>query len=64
MILDHILAGLNALKEFIALQVPVCLIPAFPITGGIVSFVTYELIFKCLGDKINKFRSFTFATTL
>lgn len=45
-----LLAGLNALKEYVALHVLTCLVPAFLLAGAIVSFVSRETIIGYLGS--------------
>ncbi|GAG99033.1 unnamed protein product, partial [marine sediment metagenome] len=47
---ELLLAGLNALKEYVALHVVTCLIPAFLLAGAIVSFVSRETIIGYLGS--------------
>jgi len=42
MIVDVLIGGLNALREYIALHVLTCLVPAFLLAGGIVTFVSRE----------------------
>lgn len=61
MILDVLIAGLNALKEYIALHVLTCLIPAFLLAGGIVTFVSREAIIGYLGAAARKISSFGIA---
>ena len=56
-----LLSGLNALKEYIALHVLTCLIPAFLLAGGIVSFISREAIIKYLGAATRKLKSFGIA---
>ena len=53
--------GLNALKEYIALHVLTCLIPAFLLAGGIVTFVSREAIIGYLGAAARKISSFSIA---
>ena len=53
--------GLNALKEYIALHVLTCLIPAFLLAGGIVTFVSREAIIGYLGTAARKISSFSIA---
>ena len=53
--------GLNALKEYIALHVLTCLIPAFLLAGGIVTFVSREAIIGYLGAATKKLSSFSIA---
>jgi uncharacterized membrane protein YraQ (UPF0718 family) len=62
MFLDLIFAGLLALKEYIAVHVFTCLIPAFLLAGAMVSFISKEAIIKYLGSSANKLRSFTLAS--
>ena len=50
--------GLNALQEYIALHVLTCLIPAFLLAGGIVTFVSREAIIGYLGAAARKLSSF------
>jgi len=56
-----LLAGLIALKDYIALHVVTCLIPAFLLAGAIVTFVSRESIIGYLGSATNKFSSFGIA---
>ena len=56
-----LLAGLYALKEYIALHVLTCLIPAFLLAGAIVSFVSREAIIGYLGSAARKIKSFGIA---
>jgi hypothetical protein len=61
MFLEITKAGLTALKEYIALHVITCLIPAFLLAGGIVVFTSRETIIKYLGTKAKKITSFSLA---
>jgi len=56
-----ILAGLGALKDYIALHVLTCLVPAFLLAGAIVSFVSQEAIISHLGSAVSKLKSFPIA---
>jgi uncharacterized protein len=56
-----IVAGLEALKEYIALHVLTCLVPAFLLAGAITSFVSREAIIYHLGSAVNKLKSFSMA---
>jgi uncharacterized membrane protein YraQ (UPF0718 family) len=58
---ELLLAGLNALKEYVALHVVTCLIPAFLLAGAIVSFVSRETIIGYLGSAARKIKSFAIA---
>lgn len=61
MIMELFLAGLYGLKDYIATHVLTCLVPAFLLAGGIVSFVNREAILQHLGEKASKLRSFPLA---
>ena len=61
MIVDVLFGGLNALQEYIALHVLTCLIPAFLLAGGIVTFVSRETIIGYLGAATRKLSSFGIA---
>jgi uncharacterized membrane protein YraQ (UPF0718 family) len=62
MILDLLIAGLFALKDYIALHVLTCLIPAFLLAGAIVTFVSRETIIGYLGAAARKLSSFSIAS--
>ncbi len=53
-----ILSGFLALKEYIALHVLTCLIPAFLLAGAIVTFLSKDVILKYLGGSAKKIISF------
>jgi len=61
MLADLFLAGVHALQDYIATHVLTCLIPAFLLAGGIVSFVSREMILDYLGEQASKWRSFPLA---
>jgi len=61
MIIDILFAGLNALKEYIALHVLTCLIPAFLLAGAVVTFVSRQTIIGYLGAAARKLSSFGIA---
>jgi hypothetical protein len=60
--LDIVMAGFESLREYIALHVLTCLIPAFLLAGGIVTFVSRQAIIAYLGAAASKLRSFGIAT--
>lgn len=62
MVIDILLSGLTALKDYIALHVLTCLIPAFLLAGAIVIFVSREAIIGYLGAAARKLSSFGIAT--
>ncbi len=61
MFVTLLLAGLVALRDYIALHVVTCLIPAFLLAGAIVAFVSRETIIGYLGSAANKVSSFGIA---
>ncbi|HOL21659.1 MAG TPA: permease [bacterium] len=54
-----ILGGFFALKDYIAVHVLTCLIPAFLLAGGMVSFIKKETIINYLGASVNKLKAFS-----
>ena len=61
-VLELIRAGLDALKDYVALHIVTCLIPAFLLAGAMVSFISKETIIHYLGAAANKLRSFAIAS--
>ncbi|TET09901.1 MAG: permease [Candidatus Atribacteria bacterium] len=61
MLLDVLNGGLLALKEYVALHVLTCLIPAFLLAGGIIAFTSRDIILKYLGAKAKNVISFPLA---
>jgi uncharacterized membrane protein YraQ (UPF0718 family) len=61
-ILELLYAGLEALKEYIALHVVTCLIPAFLLAGAMVTFISKETIIYYLGAAAHKIKSFALAS--
>jgi len=59
--LELIWGGLYALKDYIALHVLTCLIPAFLLAGAIVTFISRETIIGYLGAAARKLTSFSIA---
>lgn len=62
MIESLFVAGLVALKDYIATHVLMCLVPAFFLAGAIVTFVRKEAIITYLGESANKIKSFSLAS--
>ncbi len=62
MIIEILLAGLEALKDYIALHVLTCLVPAFLLAGAMVSFISRETIVQYLGAATRKIKSFSLAS--
>jgi len=60
-IVDVLISGLIALREYVALHVLTCLIPAFLLAGAIVTFVSRETIIGYLGAAARKLSSFGIA---
>lgn len=61
MVTDLLMAGLSALKDYIATHVLTCLVPAFAIAGAMVTFVRRDAVLDHLGEKAGKVRSFSLA---
>ena len=61
MIKDLFIAGLLALKDYIATHVLTCLVPAFLLAGAMVTFINRDAILYHLGEKANKIKSFSLA---
>jgi uncharacterized membrane protein YraQ (UPF0718 family) len=61
MIEELIVAGLLAIKDYVATHVLTCLIPAFLLAGAMVAFINQEAILDHLGEKANKLKSFSMA---
>jgi uncharacterized membrane protein YraQ (UPF0718 family) len=62
MIQELSIAGLFALKDYIATHVLTCLVPAFLLAGAIVTFVRREAVILYLGESANKIKSFSIAS--
>jgi uncharacterized membrane protein YraQ (UPF0718 family) len=59
---EIIMAGLLALQDYIAHHILTCLIPAFLLAGGMVTFFNKEAILAHLGEKSSRIKSFSLAT--
>lgn len=57
-----LVAGLLALKDYIATHVLTCLVPAFLLAGAMVTFINREVILTYFGAKANKIKSFSLAS--
>ncbi len=62
MVWDIFVGGIEALKEYVALHVLTCLIPAFLLAGAMVSFVSKEAIIRYFGITARRIQSFLLAT--
>lgn len=58
-----ILVGVGALKEYLALHVITCLVPAFFLAGAIASLMSKESLLKYLGRDAKRYVSYTIAAT-
>lgn len=56
-----LLAGLEALRDYIGLHVLTCLVPAFLLAGALVSFIRREAILRYLGSDASRLGSFVLA---
>jgi uncharacterized membrane protein YraQ (UPF0718 family) len=61
MLWEILWGGVVALKDYVATHVLTCLVPAFLLAGGIVSFVNREVVLDYLGEKAGKLKSFSLA---
>lgn len=61
-VIELFYAGLEALKDYIALHVLTCLIPAFLLAGAMVTFISKETIIYYLGSAANKLKSYALAS--
>ncbi len=61
MLVELMIGGLDALREYVALHVLTCLIPAFFLAGGIVTFISREAIIGYLGSAARRLSSFGIA---
>lgn len=59
---DLIIAGLLAIKDYVATHVLTCLVPAFLLAGAMVAFINQQAILTVLGEKANKWKSFSLAS--
>ncbi len=60
-IIDIIVAGLQALSEYLSAHVLTCLIPAFFIAGAIAVFVSKQSVLKYFGSQTKKYISYPVA---
>lgn len=60
-VINALMGGVLALKDYIALHVLTCLIPAFLLAGGIVNFMARESIISYLGTAARKMTAFGIA---
>ncbi len=56
------LAGLIAVRDYVATHVLTCLVPAFLLAGAMVAFIRREAVLEFLGEKASKLRSFSLAS--
>jgi len=56
-----IVAGLVAIKDYVATHVLTCLIPAFLLAGAMVAFINQEAVLDHLGERASKPKSFSMA---
>ena len=58
-----LLVGIDSLKEYLALHVLTCLVPAFFLAGAIASLMSKESLLKYLGAGTKRYISYTIAAT-
>lgn len=56
-----LIAGLLAIKDYVATHVLTCLIPAFFLAGAMVAFIDRNLVIAYLGERASKPKSFALA---
>jgi len=61
MMSELFMAGLIAVKEYIATHVLTCLVPAFLLAGAMVTFINREVVLDHLGAKANRWKAFSLA---
>mgnify|MGYP001134316740 CR=1 FL=1 len=61
MLWEILWGGVLALRDYVATHVLTCLVPAFLLAGGIVSFVNREVVLDYLGERAGKLKSFSLA---
>lgn len=61
MLLELLQAGLLAVREYVALHVLTCLVPAFLLAGAMVTFVSREAIMHYLGAATQRLKAFALA---
>jgi len=62
MALEILVAGLLAVRDYVATHVLTCLVPAFVLAGAMVTFIDREAILDYLGEKASKLKSFSLAS--
>lgn len=59
-----LLAGLTAVKDYVATHVLTCLVPAFFLAGAMVAFVRRDAVLDLLGARVSKLKSFSLAAVV
>ncbi|MCR4420056.1 MAG: permease [Clostridia bacterium] len=59
---EILMAGLLALKDYVATHVLTCLVPAFLLAGAMVTFINRQTILTYLGERASKLKSFSLAS--
>ncbi len=60
--IEILLAGIDALQEYLSAHVLTCLIPAFFIAGAIAVFISQKAVLKYFGVRSKKYVSYTIAS--
>jgi uncharacterized membrane protein YraQ (UPF0718 family) len=58
---ELILAGIGAVRDYVATHVLTCLVPAFFLAGAMVTFVRREAVLEHLGEQASRLKSFSLA---
>jgi uncharacterized membrane protein YraQ (UPF0718 family) len=62
MMMEIIMAGFLALKEYLSAHVLTCLVPAFFIAGAIAVFVSRDSVIRYFGADVKKYKSYSIAS--
>jgi uncharacterized protein len=61
MVSEILMGGVWALQDYVATHVLTCLVPAFFLAGGMVTFINREAVLIYLGEQANRIKSFSVA---
>lgn len=60
--MDLLIAGLLAVKDYVATHVLTCLVPAFLLAGAMVTFIDRNIVLEHLGQRASKIKSYSLAS--
>nr|QNO49797.1 hypothetical protein DBPBNLAN_00007 [Methanosarcinales archaeon ANME-2c ERB4]QNO49939.1 hypothetical protein FNHNGOKL_00007 [Methanosarcinales archaeon ANME-2c ERB4] len=61
MLTELMYAGMDAIKEYVALHVITCLIPAFLLAGAMITFISRDTVIRYMGFEAKKSVAFPLA---